>query len=198
VLDAAPGAELLLGVADGVTLDDVRAAAGTAALVDLLRAVPARPGDVVHLPAGMIHALGAGVLVAEVQTPSDVTHRLWDWPDERDGGRELHVADGLTSIAAGWEHNRDVSAAHAADGPLVTTDAYQLARVTLDAGAVLPASAAGGTVRVAIVLDGGLVWRDPDLGERHRARTECVVLPAASTVPVRAGRDGATVLVATA
>ena len=197
VLDAEPGAELLLGVREGVTLDDVRAAAGTADLLGLLGTVPARAGDVVHLPAGMIHALGAGVLVAEVQTPSDITHRLWDWPDERDGGRELHVAAAVASIAAGWEHNVRVGAAPAVDGRLVTSAAYALDRATVPAGARLPASVDDGVVRVVIVLDGSVRWTDEGLGERTRERTECVVLPAASSVGLHAGDDGATVLVAT-
>ena len=196
VLDAEPDAVNLLGVADGVTLDDIRTAIGTEDLLDLLRAVPARPGEVIHLPAGMIHALGAGVLVAEVQTPSDVTHRLWDWPDQRDGGRELHVEAGFASIEAGWRHNLDVAARPAEDGTLVRTDAYRLDRVTLAADEVLPASLEPGTARTCIVLDGSIRWDDPQLGDRSRKRTECVLLPAASAEPVRAGEDGATVLVA--
>lgn len=197
VLDAEPDARLLLGVDDGVTLYDVRAAIGTADLIDLLRTVPARPGDVIHLPAGMIHALGAGVLVAEVQTPSDVTHRLWDWPDQRNGGRELHIEAGFASIEAGWEHNLDVTAAPAADGPLVATDAYALTRVTLAADALLPQATQAGAARVCIVLDGALRWDDPGLGARQRARTECMLLPAVCDLPVRAGPDGATILLAT-
>lgn len=192
VLDADDGAELLLGVRDGVTLDQVRAAAGTAALVDLLRPVPARAGDVVHVPAGTIHALGAGVLVAEVQTPSDVTHRLWDWPDQRDGGRELHVDAAVDAITAGWEHNHTVAVAPATNGRLVTTDAYVLDRMTVAAGQPLPLD--GPTV--AIVLDGALAWDDAEVGPRRRERTECAVLPAACEVAPHAGDDGATVLLA--
>lgn len=197
VLDAEPGAELLLGVRDGVTLDDVRDTVGTAAFVDLLRAVPARPGDVVHVPAGTIHALGAGVLVAEVQTPSDVTHRLWDWPDQRDGGRALHAEDGLAAITAGWSHNHGLVPSTAAEeGRIVTTDAYTLDLRRLEDGDVLPASAQEGRPRVCIVLDGGLRWSDEDGAERARARTECVLLPAACTTPLAASADGTSVLVA--
>lgn len=197
VLEANPGAELLLGVRDGVTLDDVRAAAGTEALVELLRRVPARAGDVVHVPAGTIHALGAGVVVAEVQTPSDATHRLWDWPDQRDGGRELHRDAGLASIAAGWAHNLTVAVAPSTDGVLVTTDAYTLARETLAAGEVVGASTRGGAARVLIVLDGAVGWGEQAPGAETRQRTEAVVLPAACEVPVAALSPDTRVLVAT-
>jgi mannose-6-phosphate isomerase len=160
--------------------------------VQLLRRVPARAGDVVHVPAGTIHALGAGVLVAEVQTPSDVTHRLWDWPEQRDGGRELHVRDAVAAVAAGWEHNRTADVAPAADGRLVTTEAYTLDRLTLAAHRPLPLDGPA----VAIVLDGALTWDDPAAGTRRRVRTESVVLPAACRLAPCATDDGATVLLA--
>lgn len=194
VLDADDGAELLLGVRAGVTLDDVRRAAGTAALVDLLGRVPARPGGVVHVPAGTIHALGAGVLVAEVQTPSDVTHRLWDWPDERDGGRELQVEAGLDAVAAGWEHNSQVDRdciVPSGDGRLVTTDAYVLDRETVRPGEAVSACREEGEARVVVVLQGAVDW---DGGSR--GRTETVLLPAACRTTLHAGSDGTTVLVA--
>jgi len=57
--------------------------------------VPVRAGDVHHLPSGTCHALGAGVMVAEVQTPSDTTFRLWDWGRE---GRKLHIDQALECI----------------------------------------------------------------------------------------------------
>ncbi len=59
-----------------------------------------RPGDCYFLPSGMVHALGGGLLIAELQQPSDVTYRLWDWgrlgPDGQP--RPLHVAAGLEAI----------------------------------------------------------------------------------------------------
>ena len=190
VLDADPGATLHLGVREGATLEAVRESIGTAGLLDLLREVPARPGDVIHVPAGTIHALGAGVVVAEVQTPSDTTHRLWDWPDQRDGGRELHVDAGFDSIRAGWEHNLDLTPAPGHDGELVRTDAYTLVRRTLAAGEELPESSADGVVRVVIVLDGSLQWHDGEVAVVRR-RTEATVLPAACATGVVAGSDGA-------
>ncbi len=99
VVDAAEGAHLYLGLREGVGVDDVAARAGTASIVGLLEAVPARPGDFYHLPAGLVHALGAGVLVAEVQTPSDTTFRLYDWEDRYDRPhRQMHLAEALEAI----------------------------------------------------------------------------------------------------
>lgn len=103
IMDAAPGAVIYKGLKPGVTaeifsriaLAAAHAPPGTPAAADLLAildAVPARPGDCHNLPSGTVHALGAGVLVAEVQTPSDTTFRLYDWGRP---GRELHLEHAL-------------------------------------------------------------------------------------------------------
>ena len=99
VVAAAPGAGLYLGVKPGVTASDLARAAGTSELVDLLRFWPAEPGQCFNIPSGTVHALGKGLIVAEVQTPSDVTYRMYDW-DRRDAQgqpRPLHIAEALAS-----------------------------------------------------------------------------------------------------
>lgn len=100
VLDAEPGAAIFKGLRPGVDLETVRAAAGTPALAGLMRRVPVRRGDFHHLPAGTVHALGAGVTVAEVQTPSDTTFRLYDWTEEYDRRpRRLQINRGLNALS---------------------------------------------------------------------------------------------------
>ena len=102
VIDAEPGAAIFMGFRPGVTLEEVRAAAGTPAMAGLLRRVPVKRGDFHHLPAGTVHALGAGVTVAEVQTPSDTTFRLYDWTEEyRRPERPLHLEDALGALVDG-------------------------------------------------------------------------------------------------
>lgn len=99
VVAAEPDAVLYLGFREGVESGDVVERVGTPALVELLDAVPAVPGEFHHLPAGLVHALGAGVVVAEPQTPSDTTFRLYDWPDQHArAARPLHIDDGLAAL----------------------------------------------------------------------------------------------------
>lgn len=108
VLHADPGAKVYIGLKPGVGAEDVRHAvnaspiAGTkpSALVDLLQTWEVTPGECYYLPSGTPHALGAGVVVAEVQTPSDVTHRLYDWGRVGLDGRprELHIEQALANI----------------------------------------------------------------------------------------------------
>ncbi len=155
VVAAADGAELFLGLEDDVTRDRVRAALGTPDLVPLLRRIPARVGDVFHVPAGMVHALGAGVVVAEVQTPSDTTWRLYDWTEEY--GREprdLHTGPGWETIDATWAVNTTLPEPAPSTGRLVSTEHYTIDRVALGAGDGVATEA--GLVAVVMVLAGAL------------------------------------------
>jgi mannose-6-phosphate isomerase len=132
VVAADPGAEIMLGLLPGTTPGQVEAAVGTSALPRLLRRVPANAGDVHHVPAGLVHALGAGVVVAEVQTPSDTTYRLYDWSEELGReGRETHGAQAMTCLRAAWDVNVDPPVGtKAEDGLLVSTDRYTISRAT--------------------------------------------------------------------
>lgn len=173
VLDADPGVDLMLGVASGVTMSGLASAVGTPALVPMLRRVPAVPGEVYHLPAGTIHALPAGVMVAEVQTPSDTTFRVYDWVDKYGRTpRALHLREALRSIELGWEHNLDAAASSGAGSPgragaaagrgsrrrargtVIDTPHYRIGRRHLDAAGTR--SVDRGTMRIVLVLDGVL------------------------------------------
>ncbi|MFA9479162.1 type I phosphomannose isomerase catalytic subunit [Phycisphaerales bacterium AB-hyl4] len=110
IVDADPGAVIYKGVHEGVTPEQLRAALEVnddEAVVPLLIETPVRPGDCHYLPSGTCHALGAGVLVAEVQTPSDTTFRVYDWGRI---GRELHVDQALACITFGppesWKYEK--------------------------------------------------------------------------------------------
>jgi mannose-6-phosphate isomerase len=99
ILAARPGASLYLGLRPGVSFAQFEAASrkldGSSAA--LLRRVEAKPGTAVLIPAGTVHALGAGVMVYEIQQPSDVTFRLDDWGrvDAQGNPREMHLAQGF-------------------------------------------------------------------------------------------------------
>lgn len=155
VIAADEGASLMLGVRQGTTLDDFRAAAGSPDIVSLLRHVPAVVGAVHHLPAGLVHALGAGVVVAEVQTPSDTTFRLYDWTDEYGRApRSLHVDEAVGAAASAWSTNLDPPAPVATDGRVASSPYYDIDRhrVTSAATRVRPS----GQLVVTIVLEGRL------------------------------------------
>ncbi len=100
VLHVDPGAQLFVGLKPGVAADDVLRVANTPAMIDVLRVWDAQPGQSYYLPSGTLHALGAGLVVVEVQTPSDITYRAYDWGRVGTDGcpRELHVEQALRNI----------------------------------------------------------------------------------------------------
>lgn len=97
ILDSSPGARIYRGFKPGTTSAQVVERARSGALVELLEAHEVTVGDAVFLESGTCHALGAGLLVAEIQTPSDTTYRVWDW-GRRDTTRPLHLDDALAAM----------------------------------------------------------------------------------------------------
>jgi mannose-6-phosphate isomerase len=100
VIEALPGSKIFAGLKPGVDREQLLAAIRQGACEPCLNAFAASPGDCVFLPAGTIHALGAGLLVAEIQQSSDTTYRLFDWdrvgPDGR--RRPLRTEEGLDVV----------------------------------------------------------------------------------------------------
>lgn len=97
VLDAAPGAALICGFARSMSTEEFAAHIQNDTTEQAIRSYPVKPGDVFFIPAGTVHAIGAGILIAEVQQNSDVTYRVSDWGRVGADGkpRELHVQRAL-------------------------------------------------------------------------------------------------------
>ena len=97
ILNAAPDSRIISGTRHGVTADSFRTSLPEGGCGKLLREFPVSPGDSIFVPAGAVHAIGAGILLAEIQQNSDITYRLYDWGrvDVRGIPRELHVDKGL-------------------------------------------------------------------------------------------------------
>ncbi len=125
------------GVRDGLSAERFREAISSGSVVEHLHAVPAVAGECHTLPSGTCHALGAGVLVLEVQTPSDTTFRVYDWAAEYGrGGRELHVEEALACIS--FDEPRAPAATRLGDGVssgvLSETDWYQMGAMRVPPG----------------------------------------------------------------
>lgn len=106
VVRAAPGASVYRGIRPEVTPERFRRAIEDGSAVDLLVRQEVRAGDLVPLESGLCHALGAGVVVAEVQTPSDTTFRVYDW-NRNDPARPLHVEQAMECIVFGAAQQLD-------------------------------------------------------------------------------------------
>jgi mannose-6-phosphate isomerase len=91
VLHAEPGAELIYGFKPGVTKELFAQALAENRVEDWLHRLPVTVGDVVFVPTGTVHALGMGIIIAEIQQNSDVTYRIYDWGRPR----PIHVQQSL-------------------------------------------------------------------------------------------------------
>jgi mannose-6-phosphate isomerase len=100
ILDREPGGVIYRGLQPGTTREDFHAGIEGGQVEQLLQSVEVQPGDLIPVPPGTVHAIGAGVLLAEVQQPSDTTYRVYDWGRVGlDGSpRALHVSEALESI----------------------------------------------------------------------------------------------------
>lgn len=98
ILDCDPGSNIYLGFKEGVKPEDFKAAIENGDdLTDFLWKHPVKKGDFFFVPAGSVHAIGPGILLAEIQQACGVTYRVWDWNrvDANGVGRELHVAKAM-------------------------------------------------------------------------------------------------------
>ena len=101
ILDADPRGAIYHGLEPGVDAKTFREAMLSGEVDGVLRKVAVKPGECYYLPSGTCHALGAGVLVAEVQTPSDITYRTYDWgrvAPATGQPRELHLDQAIECI----------------------------------------------------------------------------------------------------
>ena len=185
VVEADEGACIYRGLRPGAGRSDLREAITAGRVEEVLNRLPARKGHAYYLPSGIVHALGGGVLVAEVQTPSDVTFRLFDWGrvDAGTGNpRALHVEEGLGCVStepvpAEAEHPQHVASVWTSVTHLIRCPSFLLDRVRMVAGACQPIPVQ--EMVVWIVLDGTGSIRCKGLGSATGfGKGDTVLVPA--------------------
>ncbi len=100
IISAEPGAVIYKGLKDGVTKEQFTEAIEKGSVADMLVKISVEVGQCHFLPSGTTHAIGQGLLIAEIQMPSDTTYRVFDWNrvDDTGNSRELHIEEALKSI----------------------------------------------------------------------------------------------------
>jgi mannose-6-phosphate isomerase len=100
IAQAAEGAELYAGLKKGVSREEFTQKIGQGAVEECFHRLPAQAGDTMFLPSGRVHAIGAGLVIFEIQQNSDTTYRVFDWnrTDASGKARELHIDQSLESI----------------------------------------------------------------------------------------------------
>ncbi|WP_028911346.1 type I phosphomannose isomerase catalytic subunit [Prevotella sp. MA2016] len=141
-LESAPGAQLYNGLKKQITPDEYKQMVENDTITDALARYEVNEGDVFFIPAGRIHAIGAGCFVAEIQQTSDVTYRIYDFKrkDKNGNYRELHTELAAESIdytvlpnyRAEYERTKN-EGIQVATCPYFTTAVYDLTEpMTLD------------------------------------------------------------------
>jgi mannose-6-phosphate isomerase len=100
VADVAQDAELFVGLKRGVTRKQFEEKISNSSVAECFHRIPVRAGDTMFLPSGRVHAIGAGLVIFEIQQNSDTTYRVFDWNRIGLNGkpRELHIPESLASI----------------------------------------------------------------------------------------------------
>ena len=100
ILEADPGSAIYAGLEQGVDRDEFAEAIRSGSVEPLLHRLEPKPGDCILIESGTVHAIGAGVLLAEIQQTSDATFRVYDWGRKGPDGkpRALHIDQALESI----------------------------------------------------------------------------------------------------
>jgi mannose-6-phosphate isomerase len=100
ILKARPGAKIIYGLKPGIAKEEFITALDRGQLAECLNEVEVKPGEIYPIHPGLVHALGKGIMVVELQQNSDLTYRVFDWnrTDEQGRARPLHVEKALQVI----------------------------------------------------------------------------------------------------
>jgi mannose-6-phosphate isomerase len=172
ILEADPGATIALGFREPISRQRLREAACSGEIEGLLNWIPVKPGETYFTPAHTVHAIGAGIVLCEIQQNSDVTYRLWDYGRPR----PIHLEEAIPIAELGI-HPGAVRPVKVADGfdELVRAKHFVTQRVCLRAGERYAPQAE--TSQLWITLDGcgtiggepyqrGEVWLMPERGDQ--------------------------------
>jgi len=177
VLAADPESKIYAGLKPGVTRDDLRSALENGTCEKCLHAFQPQVGDCVFIKAGTVHALGAGLVIAEIQQASDTTFRLFDWNrvDAEGNPRALHIEPSLATIdfsRGPVTLQQPTETAAAGRQQLVDCDKFVLDRCTLEGAQTL-----SGDERFHLIV---LVEGAIKLSGTTLSRGETCLLPAAA------------------
>lgn len=176
IIAAEPGACIYKGLQPGVARESFAQAIQQGTVEDCLVRITVQPGECHFLPAGTAHAIGAGLLIAEIQLPSDTTYRVFDWNRVGDQGRarELHIEQALESIH--FDPSQDDLTVRSV-GRLVDCEHFKVDKGHRVSGTEVLMSP--GSMKTHLILSGAGIYTVPH-GEPVDFRAgDCLLLPAA-------------------
>ncbi|MEN3942090.1 type I phosphomannose isomerase catalytic subunit [Prosthecobacter sp. SYSU 5D2] len=143
-----PGARLYAGLKSGVTRDQFESALQTGAVAELMHSIEPEAGDCLFLPSGRVHAIGAGLVIFEIQQNSDTTYRVFDWNRVGLDGqpRTLHVEQSLRSMD--FSDHEPALQPRQANGTLVSCEDFHVSQAYASCGKL---GRAGENLTIAMV-----------------------------------------------
>lgn len=182
IAKAMPGGELYVGLKRGITRATFERKIGAGTVAECFHRVGVRAGDAMFLPSGRVHALGAGLVIFEIQQNSDTTYRVFDWNRAGLDGkpRELHISQSLASIdfadfeppllPTTWEQHGARQVRALVRDPLFTVEAQEVGP-----GASVPFRPS--TMQIVALLKGSAQVHDR-AGSVPLSAGQCCLLPA--------------------
>ncbi len=194
ILQADPGAVLYLGLKAGVGRPELRRALETGKVADLLNPVEVQAGDFIYLPAGSLHAIGSGIVLAEIQQASDTTYRVFDWNRVGLDGkpRQLHVEEALESIDYDLR-GKPANAGPVSGRPGIRCKLFSIERVSLGAESETPLEA--GRPRIVCCIEGTGAVGGTGTEPLSLGLGETCLVPACRAAGLRSGSGGVFLLI---
>ena len=179
IIDAEADSYIYKGLRPGTTREQFEAAIRAGKCDECLAKVPVKAGECHFLPAGTVHAIGAGLIIAEIQQPSNTTYRVFDWNrvDSRTGKpRELHIEEALESV----NYNQNAAALTVKnDARLVDANEFKVDKINLGPNQEQYIMAGELEVYVAIRGKGKVItYGSDDAPETEYAGGDTMLMPA--------------------
>ncbi len=174
VLAAERGAQVGLGLKRGVTRDEVKKAIVENRLEPLMNWLDIKPGDLIYVDAGTIHAIGPGSIIVETQQNSDTTYRLYDYGR----GRELHIEQGVAALKEKTHAGKVARVGNNGVANLVSAPSFTVDKIVVREPREFQVSGERTSAQVFVALDGCGVFQVEGMRPVTLAKGECMVLPA--------------------
>jgi Phosphomannose isomerase len=182
IMKTAPGAKIYAGLKEKITPDEYERRVADNSIMDVIAAYDSAPGDVFFLPAGRIHAIGAGNLLAEIQETSDITYRIYDYDRRGADGkpRELHTEqarDAIDYTVYPDYRNAPVSSSEK-EADLVNCSHFDVRRILLDGISEQQMNHTRRSFMIVMCLEGSAVLSYSDGKTVEISRGETLLFPA--------------------
>jgi len=181
VVHAEPGAEIGLGLKQGVTRDDFERSIHAQRAEDLLNWIKVSAGDMIYVAGGTVHTLGPGSIIVETQQQSDTTYRLYDYGRPR----ELHLEDGLRVIKekpnsgkVRPQASQNLNGSGSRRRPLVASSYFAVEKYELSSAYEFAAAPGKSSAQIVLATEGAGTLSVPGCEPASFGKGDAVVVPA--------------------